>query len=59
MRLHPGMDLPDVIDWQTDEVMDALASYFKQKVREGVRYVSMAEILKVFGHEPKKTPTNI
>ena len=39
LRLH-RMDLPDVIDWQTDEVMDALACYFKQKVREGVRYVS-------------------
>lgn len=52
-EITSGMDLPDVIDWQTDEVMDALASYFKQKVREGVRYVSMAEILKVFGHEPE------
>lgn len=52
-EITSGMDLPEVIDWQEDEVMDALSSYFKQRIRDGVRYVSMAEILKLFGHEPE------
>ena len=52
-EITSGMDLPEVIDWQEDEVMDALSSYFKQRIRDGVRYVSMAEILKLFGHDPE------
>lgn len=52
-EITSGMDLPEVIDWQEDEVMDALSSYFKQRIRDGVRYVSMAEILRLFGHDPE------
>ncbi len=52
-EISSGMELPDVIDWQEQEVMDSLSSYFKQKINEGVRYVSMAEILKLFGHKPE------
>jgi hypothetical protein len=51
-EISSGMDLPKVIDWQEQEVMDALATYFKQKLSEGQQYVTMAEILRLFGHEP-------
>ena len=52
-EISSGMNLPDVIDWKKQEVMDALSTYFKQKLSEGIRYVSMAEILKLFGHKPE------
>jgi len=51
-EIESEMKLPDVIDWQEQEVMDTLSSYFKQKIQQGVRYITMAEILKLFGHEP-------
>jgi hypothetical protein len=52
-EIDSGMKLPDVIDWQEQEVMDSLSTYFKEKIKKGVRYVSMAEILELFGHEPE------
>lgn len=51
-EISSGMKLPEVIDWQEQEVMDTLSAYFKKKLSEGVRYVSMADILKLFGHKP-------
>ncbi len=52
-EISSDMKLPEVIDWQEQEVMDALSTYFKQKIKEGVRYVRMSEILELFGHEPE------
>jgi len=52
-EISSGMKLPEVIDWQEQEVMDTLSAYFKKKLSEGVRYISMADILKLFGHKPE------
>lgn len=52
-EISSGMELPKVIDWQEQEVMDTLSAYFKKKLSEGVRYVNMADILKLFGHKPE------
>jgi hypothetical protein len=52
-EISSGMNLPEVIDWQEQEVMDALTTFFKQKLKQGIHYVSMSEILKLFGHEPE------
>ena len=38
-EISSGMDLPKVIDWQEQEVMDALATYFKQKLSEAVKKI--------------------
>ena len=48
-----GMALPEVIDWQEKKVMAKLAKYFKGKIKAGVRHISMAQILKLFGHLPQ------
>lgn len=52
-EISSGMNLPEVIDWQEQEVMDALATFFKSKLKQGIYHVSMAEILKLFGHKPE------
>ena len=52
-EISSGMNLPEQINWQEEEVMDALSSFFKQKIKQGIHYVSMAEILKLFGHSPE------
>ena len=52
-EISSGMKLPDIIDWQEAEVMDALTTFFKQKISQGVYHVSMAEILRLFGHKPE------
>ena len=52
-EIGSNMKLPEVIDWQEQEVMDSLTTYFKQKIKQGVYHVSMAEILRLFGHEPE------
>jgi len=50
--IQSGMKLPDVINWQEQEVMDTLSAYFNRKMDEGIKYVTMAEILRLFGHTP-------
>ena len=50
--IQSGMKLPDVINWQEQEVMDTLSAYFSRKMDEGIKYVTMAEILRLFGHTP-------
>ena len=52
-EISSGMNLPEQINWQEEEVMDALSSFFKQKIKQGIHYVSMAEILRLFGHSPE------
>jgi glutathionyl-hydroquinone reductase len=45
--------LPDYIAWEEEEVMYELAKFFRQKIDNGHYRVTMAEIVKQFGHTPE------